>query len=648
LKTENDSAIKPYVMNKVLNRVHQFVYTKNQTAIALIIFVTCLIVYLANNRTITSNDNIPSSLLAFNWLENHTLDLDIFRNSAYYGTDCSQCLDTAPYFFAEAPNGHLTSTYPIGVSIITFPLYFVFFVWIKFWDLIQTILTGVPHPFPDITKQDFDSQRLFFEKIAAAISTALAVSIFYLSVRLKFSQAIALLSTFIYAFATSAWVSSAQGLRQHTISNLVVTSLIFCVLKVNASAGNCRRVLLVLTGILCGLLPGVRVSSFLFTVAVTLYIIFAYRKESIFLFLGFSSLLLNALWNFHYFGFGLSRFIVGGYSRMTTKGSFFEEYYHFTIERLAGGFLFLLANPNFGLLMFSPVLIFGVLAIAQVFQLRANRDEQFILCMTFAAFILFIQYCFFRNWTGGNSSNGPRYMTDLLPVITYLTAYSIAYWFESSHQKNTVLRLSVCGIFLACLMFSTFVQTVGVFGRTPWGIVPIPLNDVRVWDWQDTQIQRHWNSLYFKFAQPIDDKKKYGKAFSGQIQQITTPNQQPISSNLVVFPARKMILRAELKNTGISQWYGYETGMETGVALVRASFLQGSGEQVKTANRGKLFVSGMPKAGDSAIAVGSIVFPRKPGQYQLVFDMAVQGMEKFVNESTRFSQVVQVEVKEKA
>jgi hypothetical protein len=634
-------------VNKVLSRVQQFVHTRNQTAIALIVFVSCLIVYLANNRTITTNDNIPSSLLAFNWLANHTLDLDVFRNSDYYGTNCSRCLDNAPYFFVEAPNGHLTSTYPIGVSIVTFPLYFVFFITVKFWDLIQTIFTGVPHSFPDITTQDFDSQRLYFEKLAAAISTAFAVSIFYLSVRLKFSQAIALISTFIYAFATSTWVSSAQGLRQHTISNLVVTSLIFCVLKVNALEGNRRKILLVVTGILCGLLPGIRVPSFLFTVAITLYIVFIYRKESIFLFLGLSSLLLNAGWNFHYFGFGLSRFIVGGYSRMTTKGSFVEEYYDFTVERLAGGFLLLLANPNFGLFMFSPVLLFGILAIVQVFRLKANRDEQFILCMTFAAFVLFIQYCLFKVWTGGNGSYGPRYMTDVLPVITYLTAYSIAYWFESSRQKNAALRLSVCGIFLTCLMFSTFVQTIGAFGRTPWGRVPVPLDNTRVWDWQDTQIHRHWNSLYFKFAQPIGNKKKYRRAFSGQIQQITSPTKQLLSSNLVVSPSRTMVLRADLKNVGKTQWYGYETGMETGVALVRASFLNGAGEAVETVDEGKLFVSGMPKAGDSATAVGYIVFPREPGHYQLVFDVVIQGMERFASESTQFPRVVQVEVKGK-
>jgi len=634
-------------MNKVLSRVQQFIHTKNQTAIALIVFVTCLIVYLANDRAITSNDNIPSSLLAFNWLKNHTLDLDVFRNSSYYGTNCSRCLGNAPYFFVEAPNGHLTSTYPIGVSIVTFPLYFVFFIWVKFWDLIQTLFTGVPHPFPDITKQNFDSQRLYFEKLAAAISTALAVSIFYLSVRLKFSQSIALISTFIYAFATSTWVSSAQGLRQHTISNLVVTSLIFCVLKVNASGGNRRRILLVLTGILCGLLPGVRVSSFLFVVSITLYIIFIYRKEAIFFFLGFFSLLLNAGWNFHYFGFGLSRFIVGGYSRMTTKGSFFEEYYHFTLERLAGGFLFLLANPNFGLFMFSPVLLFGILALFEVFQLKANRDEQFILCMTFAAFGLFIQYCFFRTWTGGNGSYGPRYMTDVLPIITYLIAYSIAYWFESSHQKNIGLRLGICGIFLTCLMVSTFVQVTGAFGRTPWGNIPIPLDNVRVWEWQDTQLHRHWNSLYFKFAQPIGDKKKYRQAFSGQIQQITASNKQLLTSNLVVSPSRKMTLKADLKNTGTAQWYGYQTGMERGVALVRARFLNEAGEEVETADRGRLFVSGMPKAGDLAVAVGSIVFPQAPGHYQLVFDVVIQGMEKFANESTQFPRVVQVKVKER-
>jgi len=633
-------------MNKALSKVQQFAYTRNQTAISLLIFITCLIVYLANNRTITSDDNIPSSLLAFNWLENHTLNFDAFRNSAFYGTNCSRCLGNAPYFFVEAPNGHLAPTYPIGVSIVTFPLYFIFFVWVKFWDFIQTILTGIPHSFPDITSPDFDPQRLYFEKLAASISTALAVSIFYLAVRLKFSQAVALISTFIYAFATSTWVINSQGLRQHTISGLIVTSLIFCVLKANASEGNRRRILLFLTGVFCGLLPGIRVSSTLFAIAVIIYTVFTYRKESIFLFLGLSSLLFNALWNFHYFGFSLSRFLVGGYSRMATKGSFVEDFYSFTVERLTEGFVFFITNPNFGFFLFSPVLIFGILAIGQVFRLRANRDEQFILCLTFAALAIFIQYCFYRTWTGGAGSYGSRFMVDILPVIAYLTSYSVAYWFELSYQKIGALRLSICGIFLIFLVFSVFVQVIGVFARTPWGNVPTPIDNVRVWDWQDTQVQRHWNSLYFKFTQPIRNEKKYRKTFSGQIQQITDQEKQLLPSNLVVTSLRTMILRADLKNTGKTQWYGYETGMQRGIAIVRAKFFDETGKEAETVYENKLFVSGMPKAGDSATAIGSIIFPKEPGDYKLVFDMAIQGMKELVSESHQSSYAVQVKVKQ--
>jgi hypothetical protein len=623
-------------MNRAFSRIRKFIGARNTSAIALLIFVTCLFIYLSNDRTITSNDNIPSSLLAFNWLENHTLDLDGFRNTDYFGTNCSRCLGNAPYFFAEAPNGHLTSTYPIGVSIVTFPLYFVFYLSIKSWSFLQTMMTGVPHPFPNLTTSDFDSQRLYFEKLAAAISTALAVSIFYLSTRLKFSQATALLSTFIYAFATSTWVSSAQGLRQHTISNLVLTSLIFCVLKVNALEGDRRRTLLIVTGILCGLLPGVRVSSCLFSIATILYIVVTYRKESIFLGIGFSSLLLNAFWNFHYFGFGFSRFLVGGYSRLTNQGSFFSEYYDFTVEKLAEGLVFLLFNPNFGLLMFSPILLFGVLAIGQVFQRRVHRDEQFTLHLTFAAFALVIQYCFFATWTGGNGSYGPRYMTDVLPVAAYLTTYATAHWFEApthTTQKKRILRSSVCGGFLTCLVVATSIQAIGAFGRTSWGTIPIPLNLERTWDWQDTQVRRHWNNLYFKWVPPIKDKQKYREAFNGQIQKITDQRQQLLPASLVVRSARQMILKANLINIGRVQWYGYQTGMQRGSAIVRARFLSEAGEEIETASKGRLYVSGMPKAGESTTAVGAIAFPKEPGTYQLVFDLAIQGLYKGLQDS---------------
>ncbi|MBF2047102.1 MAG: hypothetical protein IGS54_07015 [Elainella sp. C42_A2020_010] len=92
-----------------------------QAAVGTLIFVTCVFVYLANrSTTLTSSDNVTHTLLAFNWLENQTLHFDAFRDGHLYGGGI-------PYYLVEAPNGHLTSRYPIGTALVSFPLYCFFY-----------------------------------------------------------------------------------------------------------------------------------------------------------------------------------------------------------------------------------------------------------------------------------------------------------------------------------------------------------------------------------------------------------------------------------------------------------------------------------------------------------------------------------------
>jgi len=115
-------------MKELLTKIKILIQKKPQAWISLLIFCTCVFVYLANGEAISSTDNVPSSLVAFNWLDNHSLNFDIFRNGDMYRTDTKSGANGIPHFFVEAINGHLSSTYPIGNAILTFPIYFLFFV----------------------------------------------------------------------------------------------------------------------------------------------------------------------------------------------------------------------------------------------------------------------------------------------------------------------------------------------------------------------------------------------------------------------------------------------------------------------------------------------------------------------------------------
>jgi hypothetical protein len=291
----------------------------------VLVVCSCLFVYLANGQKISSNDSIPNAILAFNWLEHQTLTFDALRNSAHYLANDLAGPGGIPYYFTEAPNGHLTSVYPIGVAILSFPLYCLFYLYAKIAQLPIDLTQppGVLENLPD------------FEKWAGASLAALGAGIFYLSVRLKFSLAVAIMGTFVYAFATGNWVVGSQGLWQHTASNLALVCTVFCLFKANRTTGNRQNVALLTAGIFCGLLPGIRPSSLLFAIALGLYGLLTYRWKAIYLLLGQTSALLNTAWNVYFFGLSLRSLLVGGYVSLFKNSA---SSYGFSFPNIWGAF----------------------------------------------------------------------------------------------------------------------------------------------------------------------------------------------------------------------------------------------------------------------------------------------------------------------
>lgn len=600
-----------------------------QAAISSLIFVVCCAVYLANSSPISANDNVPNALLALNWFDNGVLNFDAFRNEAYY-----QLIGTSslPYYFVEAPNGHVSSTYPIGVAIVTFPIYAILFVGLRIAELFQSFTTGSSVDLLEITNPQSIVSPFFLEKIAATIVASLSVVIFYLIVRLKFSPVVCIFSVFVYAFATTTWQTNSQGLWQHASSNLVVLSIILCLLKANRVASdsplgklgsNRRRILLLVAGIFCGLLPGIRPTSSVYAVAAILYALLVYRKEALFLLLGLSSLLISASWNFYNFGFSLRNFVYGGYTRMSENRDFAQTYYAFTLEQLiksSTGYLF---SPSRGLLVFSPVVLFAAPGGYQLWRRRLDKDEQLLLAMSAAALLLFIQYSFFKIW-GAGWSYGPRYMTDLLPVLCLLIAYFLANFFQQIGRIHTLVFRGILALFLALLLYSTFVQVVGVFGWNHWNGIPNPSDSDKYWSLQDSQIERHARRLWFNLTKPVPDPADYMQQFGGTILSIEQLNERPAPRPLrfrTGGKANRLVVR--VKNTGQNQWYGYQTGADAGVASVRVQLFRVGDRTQPVGPPTYLYVSGNPKPGEIAQAIGNLSIQIKPGEYDLVLDAGV-------------------------
>ncbi|MGV0025841.1 hypothetical protein [Phormidesmis priestleyi] len=555
-----------------------------------LIFLACFLIYFLNERTITAGDTVPNTLLALNWFINHTLTFDNFRLSHW------QIFKA--YFFVEAPNGHYTSAYPIGTAILTFPIYCCFYLVL----LISQELHSV-----DITNLAFEAQRLLFEKLASVTVASLSVVIFYSATRLKFSQSVALISTFIYAFATATWTISSQGLWQHGSTNLALLSVLLCLLKANRTEKK-KGFFLVIAGIFCGLLPGIRPTNGLFVIAIVLYSVITYRKQSLYLLLGFSSALISIAWNFYYFGT-----LIGGYQ-------FAAPFFSFTLQQFLEGFFGLLVNPSRGLLIFSPIVLYAIPGALKILRLKSNSDEKLLTYLGLSSLVLFIQYCFFKIWTGG-FTYGPRFLTDVLPIACFAINYTIAPQVQLIAQQKRKLLTKGTVLFLITTFFSIFVQLVGAFGLSAWDSVPLSSGRTpgswRWWEIRDSQIERQARSLISQVTKP-GNKPEYAQGLRGTILQLRDDRKRPLVSPISTSSGSTLLLKAKLKNTGTSPWLGYQSGAKKGEVTVRIRFFDRNNQLVSSS---QLYVSGRPLPNQTANALGDVTFPVQPGEYKMIFDL---------------------------
>lgn len=586
-----------------------------------LLFVASGLIYLLNNHAISSNDNLPSTLIALNWLEHHTLHLDLFRTALAYAMPDG----TTAYFFTEAPNGHLTSSYPIGSVIVSYPLYFLFFVYLK----VSAFINAGFRPSDlsiDLTTAEFNQQRMELEKLAGAVLTALANVCFYLVCRLKFSPAAALLTTFIFAFATSNWVVSSQGLWQHTVTNLLLTATLLCVFKASrAESLRSVRLLLAIAGFLTGLLPGTRVTNYVFVVPIALYVAVVYRRQALYFLLGAASFLLNAAWNVYYFGFGVRSLLVGGYVGLLRKGL---GSYRFEWDYFRSAFWGLWLSPSRGLLVYSPVVLLAVPGLLQVLQQRRGAEEKLVLGLTLSSAILFVNIAFFVPWWGGINFSS-RYLVDSLPIVCLLIGYFLHGLFEEIRPIRPQAFALIFAVALILTGYSTAVQAIGTFSRPHlWDMVPY-FDPQRYWDWNDSQLERHTRNLLLRIHPPFENRKQYFSKLDGVVERLKLDNGQEISGVLPVGPDRKVKVWAEVKNTGAVPWYGYNTGLMRGRVVLTPKFFNEKGEAVPPALDGSLYVRDVVQPNQIGVAVGYLWFPYPRGRYQVRFDLQAQEMGSF-------------------
>jgi hypothetical protein len=448
----------------------------------------CFLVYNANLRQIGAGDTLPARYLPLILWHNGTLDFDANarlvahghsmippwkRNQHQNQTEAADgpasegdvnYFEPWAYWMVRTRHGQLASLYPVVAPLLVTPLYIPAVVWLNKHGWEQ----------PRI-----DRVAVLMEKISASFLASIASVLMFLVLR-RDGTRWTLPLAIVFAFGTNTWMTSSQALWQHGSGELLIA---LSLLLVVAPATPIRTALL---GAVCVLMAANRPPDALIAGAIGLYILWSAgrgalwspgrgavwspgrgavwshergavwnsgrsavssheggavwnRRRSALWLLAGAALPLAALlyFNLHFIGN-----LAGGYG--TAHQS---KFIRLSLSGIAG----LLVSPAKGLLVFSPFLVFVPLGLIQRLRSPGSRGLAVALSLATAAqFIVYSQ----ADWRAG-SSWGPRWLTDLLPILVWMLAPTLV-----------VLRPITRGLLILTMVVSVGVQTIGAFYYT--------------------------------------------------------------------------------------------------------------------------------------------------------------------------------------
>src|SRR6185312_3861056 len=412
---------------------------------SLLIGLCCLMVYNANGRAISAGDTYPARYLPFSIWRHHSLLLDPIVPLTAQGRD------RTAFWMVHLSDGHVISLYPVVLPVLIAPLYLpaVGYLHLRGW-----------------TDGRLDHLARVMEKLSASLVAALSASLLYLLLRRRAAAPIALLLTLAYAFGTTTWVISSQALWQHGMAELLVIVLLLLL------TGPCTAPRALAAGLLCGLIAGNRPPDVILAAALGAYGLFWAGRSRAALLAAAAALPMGLVLLYN---LGVAGHFAGGYGLMG-KARFFQ---HALLPGLGG----LLFSPTRGLLVFSPFLLFLGLAWRHLPRDRGERG--LTLAMSIGVALQLLIYAK-ADWRSGISW-GPRYMTDLLPLLLWMLVPVVA----ALRGLGRVCFLLAAGVAVAIQAIGAFCYT-GVTDSAIFAVASGPRKMRAAWGWRNAPFVASW------------------------------------------------------------------------------------------------------------------------------------------------------------
>jgi hypothetical protein len=377
---------------------------------SLLIGLVCLLVYNSNLRLISAGDAFPARFIPFGIWRYGTVTLDPIVDTTAQGHPW-------PYWIAHTRTGHAVSLYPVVLPVLMTPLYApaVAYLQIRGWD-----------------EDRLDRVAQIMEKLIASLLASTGAALMYLLLRRRAKPRDALLLTVAFAFGTDTWVISSQALWQHGLAELLLISALLIL------TGPCTPFRAFAAGLLCALLAANRPPDAILAAALALYAL-RWAGRSIVPLAAGAAIPVTLLLSYN---LGITGALAGGYGVASVASPDFFQ------RQLLPGVAGLLFSPARGLFVFSPFLLFLPACFPRAFRDRDTRPLNFLLVAAAVAQILLYAK---TDWRAGFSW-GPRFLTDLLPLLVWMLVPILA-----------SLRPSGRIIFAAAIGLSVIIQIIGAF-----------------------------------------------------------------------------------------------------------------------------------------------------------------------------------------
>jgi hypothetical protein len=284
---------------------------------------------------------------------------------------------------------------------------------------------------------------------------------------------VALPATLAAALGSNLWIVGSQAMWQHGPAAFALVAAIALLHPTPVP-----RWRLILAGLAASLLFTSRLIDSLFAAVIVLWVART-QPRGLLWFLPAPLIAAVVLLSYNLWYFGE---IVGGQAQL--------EQMHRDLHRLPGpwsgnlaeGALGTLFSPNRGLFIFTPWVAVALATAPMVARrLKSHGLIAWLLLALVPYALLLSKYAV---WWGGHCF-GPRYWTDVMPLLAILLAFGL----EWAAARSCAL----VALFMVTITFAIGVQIVGASCfPSSWNLKPVNVDYYhnRLWDWRDTELSR--------------------------------------------------------------------------------------------------------------------------------------------------------------